>query len=45
MGILISEQFRRSQFGEFLRLLLRFLDSVTADEMRNGFRYRSEFRS
>jgi len=44
-GILICEQFRRSEFGQFLRLLLRFLDAVTADEMRNGFRYLSEFRS
>ena len=44
-GVLICEQFRRSEFGEFLRLLLRFLDTVTADEMRNGFRYLSEFRS
>ena len=43
-GILICEQFRRSEFGEFLRLLLRFLDTVTADEMQNGFRYLSEFR-
>ena len=44
-GILISEQYRRRQIGEFLRLLLRFLDTVTAEEMRNGFRYLSEFRS
>jgi hypothetical protein len=43
-GILICEQFRRSEFGDLLRLLLRFLDGVTADEMRNGFRYLSEFR-
>ena len=42
---MICEQFRRSEFGEFLRLLLRFLDTVTAEEMRNGFRYLSEFRS
>ena len=44
-GILISEQYRRRQIGEFLRLLLRFLDTVSAKEMRNGFRYLSEFRS
>jgi predicted nuclease of predicted toxin-antitoxin system len=43
-GILISEQYRRRQIGEFLRRLLHFLDTVTAEEMRNGFRYLSEFR-
>jgi len=43
-GILISEQYRRRQLGEFLRRLLRFLDTVTADEMRGAFRYLSEFR-
>jgi hypothetical protein len=44
-GILTCEQFCRSEFGEFLRLLLRFLDMVTAEEVRNGLRYLSEFRS
>jgi hypothetical protein len=29
---------------EFLRRLLRFLDAVSASEMRNSFRYLSEFR-
>lgn len=43
-GILISEQYRNRQFGEFLRRLLRFLDAVSADEMRNSVRYLSEFR-
>jgi predicted nuclease of predicted toxin-antitoxin system len=43
-GILISEQYRRRQLGEFLRRLLGFLDTVTADEMRGAFRYLSEFR-
>ena len=43
-GILISEQYRRRQLGEFLRCLLRFLDTVTATEMRGAFRYLSEFR-
>ena len=28
----------------FLRRLIRFLDTVTADEMRNAVRYLSEFR-
>ena len=43
-GILISEQYRNRQTGEFLRRLLRFLDSVTAEEMRGAVRYLSEFR-
>lgn len=44
-GILISEQYRRRQIGEFLRRLLRFLDTVTAEEMRGAYRYLSEFHS
>ncbi len=43
-GILITEQFRNRELGEFLRRLMRFLDSVTADEMRNTVRYLSDFR-
>ncbi len=43
-GILISEQFSLRQTGEFLRRLLRFLDSVTADEMVNVVRYLSDFK-
>jgi len=43
-GILISEQYRNRQLGEFLRRLVHFLDTVTADEMRNTVRYLSEFR-
>ena len=43
-GILISEQFRNRELGEFRRRLIRFLDAVTADEMRNSVRYLSEFR-
>jgi predicted nuclease of predicted toxin-antitoxin system len=43
-GILISEQYRRRQLGEFLRRLVRFLDTVTADEMRGTIHYLSEFR-
>ncbi len=43
-GILITEQYRNQQLGEFLRRLLRFLDTVTADEMRDAIRYLSEFR-
>jgi predicted nuclease of predicted toxin-antitoxin system len=44
-GILISEQYRKRQIGEFLRRLLRFLNIITAEEMRGAFRYLSEFRS
>jgi predicted nuclease of predicted toxin-antitoxin system len=43
-GILISEQYRNQQIGKFLRRLLRFLDMVTAPEMRGIVRYLSEFR-
>lgn len=43
-GILISEQYRNRQFGEFLRRLLRFLDTVSADEIQDCVRYLSEFR-
>ena len=43
-GVLISEQFRNRDLGEFLRRLIRFLDTVTVDDMRNTVRYLSEFR-
>jgi len=43
-GILISEQYRNRQIGEFLRRLLHFLDTVTAKEMHGMVRYLSEFR-
>ncbi|HEY4689367.1 MAG TPA: DUF5615 family PIN-like protein [Anaerolineae bacterium] len=43
-GTLISEQFRNRELGEFIRRLIRFLDTVAADEMRNTVRYLSEFR-
>jgi predicted nuclease of predicted toxin-antitoxin system len=43
-GILISKQYRNRQIGELLRRLLRFLDTVTAEEMRGAVRYLSEFR-
>ncbi len=35
-GIIVTEQLG---IGEVLRRLLRFLDTVTADEMKNSFRY------
>ena len=39
-GIIVTEQ---SGIGEVLRRLLALLDSVTADEMKNTFRYLSDF--
>ena len=39
-GIVVTEQ---SSIGVVLRRLLRLLDSVTADEMKNTFRYLSDF--
>jgi len=43
-GIIISERFSRSQFGELLRQTLQLLDTVTADELRNAFVYLVRFR-
>ena len=39
-GILVSEQLR---IGELLRRVLRFLNVVTADEMRNNYKNLAEF--
>jgi predicted nuclease of predicted toxin-antitoxin system len=43
-GILLSDQFTRRQMGELLRRVLKFLNTVSADEMVNAIRYLSEFR-
>lgn len=43
-GILLSDQFTRRQLGELLRRVLRFLNTVSADEMVNTIRYLTEFR-
>ena len=43
-GILLSDQFTRRQLGELLRRVLRFLNTVSADEMINTIRYLTEFR-
>jgi predicted nuclease of predicted toxin-antitoxin system len=43
-GILLSDQFSRQQFGELLRRVLRFLNTVPADEMVSAVRFLSEFR-
>jgi predicted nuclease of predicted toxin-antitoxin system len=44
-GIILSEQFSQRQFGELLRQLLRLLDSLTADEMRQQIIYLQHFKS
>lgn len=39
-GLIISaEQFSRRRFGELLRLVLRLMNSLTADEMRDRVVY------
>lgn len=44
-GIVISsEQFSRRRFGELLRLVLRLMNSLTADEMQNSVVYLQQFR-
>ena len=39
-GIVVAKQL---PIGELRRLLLRLLDSVTADEIKNNFRFLSDF--
>lgn len=39
-GVIVSEQL---EAGEMLRRVLRFLDSVTADEMRNNWKNLAQF--
>jgi predicted nuclease of predicted toxin-antitoxin system len=41
--ILSSEQYGRRNFGELLRLVLRLLNSLTADEMRDCLVYLQQF--
>ncbi len=43
-GIVISRQLGRRALGDLLRLVLRLLDSVPADEMRNTVRYLQSYR-
>lgn len=43
-GIVISQQRGRRALGELLRQVLRLLDSVSADEMRNTVRYLQSYR-
>lgn len=43
-GILLSEQFSQRQFGELLRRILRLLNSLTADEIRNHIVFLQHFK-
>lgn len=43
-GIVISQQLGRRALGELLRQVLRLLDSVSDDEMRNTVRYLQSYR-
>jgi len=43
-GILLSDQFALEQLGELLRRVLRFLNTVPAQDMVNSVRYLSSFR-
>jgi hypothetical protein len=43
-GMIISEQFSQRQFGELLRRVLRLLNHLTADEIRNRVVFLQEFR-
>ncbi len=42
-GIIVSPQFNRNQFGELLRQILRLLDQLTADEIRNRVVFLQQF--
>ncbi len=44
-GIIVPEQFDRRQFGELVRQVLRLLDSLTADEVRNQVVFLQRFKS
>ncbi len=43
-GIVISEQFGRRHLGELLRRVLRLIDAVPVDEMRNTVRQLQSYR-
>jgi predicted nuclease of predicted toxin-antitoxin system len=44
-GIIISsEQYSRRRFGELLRLVLRLMNSISADEMQNRVVYLQDFK-
>ena len=44
-GVIISaEQFSRRRFSELLRLTLRVMNTLTADEVRNAVVYLQQFK-
>ena len=43
-GIIVSEQYDRHQFGELLRRVLRLLDSLTADEIKNQVVFLQQYK-
>lgn len=43
-GIIFSEQFSQRQFGELLQRILRLLNSLTADEIRNQLIFLQQFK-
>jgi predicted nuclease of predicted toxin-antitoxin system len=43
-GIIISQQFSQRQFGELLRRVLRLLNRVAADRMRNQTVFLQQFK-
>jgi hypothetical protein len=42
-GIVLAPQFNSRPFGELLRQVLRFLNSLTADEVRNRVLFLQQF--
>jgi len=44
-GIVVSIHLTGRQFGELLRCTLNFLNSVTAEDMKNTVRFLQEFRT
>jgi predicted nuclease of predicted toxin-antitoxin system len=42
-GIIVTEQFRREQFDDFLQFVLKFLETCSPDEIRNRIVYLSQF--
>jgi len=43
-GIIVTEQFRREQFDDFLQLVLKFLENCSHDEIHNRAVYLTQFR-
>jgi predicted nuclease of predicted toxin-antitoxin system len=43
-GIILSEPFNKREFGELLRQVLKLLDTLTADEIRNTAVILQQFR-